>query len=123
MCRIFGRFGGQPSHHEMRLAAAAQRHGGPDAQRVVSGDGWSLGNNRLAIMDPGRGQQPYRLGDGVAVFNGEIYNYLALRRDLRSRGYQFAAECHGSVIPAMYHEFGLSFVDRLDGMFAIAIVD
>ncbi|MEV5880368.1 asparagine synthase (glutamine-hydrolyzing) [Streptomyces sp. NPDC052101] len=123
MCRIFGHFGPRPAHYATRLAAAAQRHGGPDAQTVVTGDGWSLGNNRLAIMDPAHGHQPYRLGDVVAVFNGEIYNHADLRRDLRRRGYVFDQDCDGSIIPALYHEFGLSFADLLDGMFAIAVVD
>src|SRR3954469_24584737 len=108
MCRIFGHFGAQPAHHGMRLAAAAQRHGGPDAQSVISGDEWTLGNNRLAIMDPGRGSQPYRLGDVVAVFNGEIYNHAELRRNLRARGHTFTDECDGSIIPALYLEHGLS---------------
>jgi asparagine synthase (glutamine-hydrolysing) len=123
MCRIFGHFGAQPTNVELRLAAAAQRHGGPDAQSFVTGEGWSLGNNRLAIMDPGHGRQPYRLGDVVAVFNGEIYNHAELRRHLRARGYSFDDTCDGSIIPALYHEFGPSFAGWLDGMFAIAIVD
>ena len=109
--------------HEMRLAAAAQRHGGPDAQSVTVGRGWSLGNNRLAIMDPRGGRQPYRLGDIVAVFNGEIYNHNELRRDLIRRGHTFSDTCDGSIIPALYREFGESFAGLLDGMFAIAIVD
>jgi asparagine synthase (glutamine-hydrolysing) len=123
MCRIFGHFGASPANVELRLAAAAQRHGGPDAQTVVTGPGWGLGNNRLAIMDPSHGQQPYRLGDVVAVFNGEIYNHEELRRDLQARGYHFEDRCDGSIIPALYHEFGPSFAGWLDGMFAIAIVD
>jgi asparagine synthase (glutamine-hydrolysing) len=52
MCRIFGHFSTDASPHEMRLAAAAQRHGGPDAQSLAIGHGWSLGSNRLATIDP-----------------------------------------------------------------------
>jgi asparagine synthase (glutamine-hydrolysing) len=123
MCRIFGQFDSAAPLHEMRIAAAAQRHGGPDAQVVIGGRGWSLGSNRLAIMDPAGGQQPYRLGDVTVVFNGEIYNHAELRRDLRARGYAFTDECDGSIIPALYLEFGMSFAGLLDGMFAIALVD
>ena len=123
MCRIFGFFDAAAPAHEMRLAAAAQRHGGPDAHSVTAGRGWSLGNNRLAIMDPNGGRQPYRLGDVVAVFNGEIYNHADLRRELARRGHRFTDTCDGSIIPALYLEFGESFAGLLDGMFAIAIVD
>jgi asparagine synthase (glutamine-hydrolysing) len=123
MCRIFGHFATDAPRYEMRLAGAAQRHGGPDQQSTVGGRGWSLGSNRLAIMDPNGGRQPYRLGDIVAVFNGEIYNHAELRRDLTNRGYTFTDTCDGSIIPALYREFGESFAGLLDGMFAIALVD
>jgi asparagine synthase (glutamine-hydrolysing) len=123
MCRIFGHFSTDASPHEMRLAAAAQRHGGPDAQSLAIGHGWSLGSNRLAIIDPEGGDQPYRLGDIHVVFNGEIYNHDELRADLRRRGYRFADRCDGSILPALYLEYGEQFARLLDGMFAVAVID
>lgn len=125
MCRIYG-YAGEGSVADSRLhaAAALQVHGGPDAQTRADGEGWSLGNNRLAIVDLAGGEQPYELGDGVkAVFNGEIYNHEELRRRLTARGYRFRDRCDGSILPALYAEHGLDFVRHLDGMFAIAVVD
>ena len=58
-----------------------------------------------------------------AVFNGEIYNHDTLRKNLISLGYVFDDNCDGSIIPAMYIEYGIDFVRKLDGMFSIAIID
>lgn len=134
MCRIFGHFDAPATGHELRSVSAAQRHGGPDAQSCLRGAGWALGNNRLAIMDPDGGQQPYTLeqpaGAGergkaevVVVFNGEIYNHRELRAALASRGYRFPDRCDGSILPALYAEYGERFVDHLDGMYSVALVD
>jgi asparagine synthase (glutamine-hydrolysing) len=124
MCRIFGHFDADANPYELRAAAAVQRHGGPDAQTVAHGKGWGLGSNRLAIMDPAHGEQPYELDDAIkVVFNGEIYNHHELRARLTGRGYQFPDVCDGSILPAVYAEYGLEFADHLDGMYAVAIVD
>ncbi|MGW2342260.1 asparagine synthase (glutamine-hydrolyzing) [Streptomyces sp. NPDC001661] len=124
MCRIFGHFDTQATPHELRSVAAAQRHGGPDAQTHATGRGWGLGNNRLAIMDLDGGDQPYTLGQHITVvFNGEIYNHQELREKLAAKGHTFADTCDGSVIPVLYAEYGPDFVDHLDGMYAVAVVD
>ncbi|WP_316520002.1 asparagine synthase (glutamine-hydrolyzing) [Kitasatospora brasiliensis] len=132
MCRIFGRLGGGPDTRATRAALAAvaarQHHGGPDRQSVLAGDGWALGCNRLAVTDPRGGDQPYRLGhtldDGILVaFNGEIYNHGELRRRLLARGHRLRDRCDGSVLPALYAEYGPAFVEQLDGMYAIAVLD
>ncbi|MER5968930.1 asparagine synthase (glutamine-hydrolyzing) [Streptomyces sp. NPDC002055] len=124
MCRIFGYFDARTTPHELRAASALQRHGGPDAQTFATGPGWGLGSNRLAVTDPGGGVQPYRLGDGITVvFNGEIYNHAELRRRLAARGHQFEDDCDGSVLPALYAEYGPDFTDHLDGMYAVAVLD
>ncbi|WP_367140250.1 MULTISPECIES: asparagine synthase (glutamine-hydrolyzing) [Streptomyces] len=124
MCRIFGHFDAEATPHELKTVAALQRHGGPDAQTQAAGAGWALGNNRLAIMDLDAGDQPYRLGDHiVAVFNGELYNHAELRRKLTAKGHTFADTCDGSIIPALYAEYGREFVEHLDGMYSIALVD
>lgn len=123
MCRIFGSFGGETSPDEMRAASLAQYTGGPDRQTHRIGGGWSLGTNRLSIVDIDGGMQPYVYRDVYVAFNGELYNHRSLRRDLEGRGYTFPDRCDGSVIPALYHEYGLGFVDVLEGMFAVAIID
>jgi asparagine synthase (glutamine-hydrolysing) len=58
MCRIYGHFNATVTRVELAAAAALQRHGGPDASGIRQGDAWSLGSNRLAIMDPDGGRQP-----------------------------------------------------------------
>ena len=80
---------------------------------------------RLAVIDVAEGRQPYRTEDGAitAVFNGEIYNFAALRAELESRGHQFASAADGEVIVHLWEEEGPRALDRLDGMFAIAVHD
>jgi asparagine synthase (glutamine-hydrolysing) len=125
MCRIYGHFNAIASRAELAAVAALQRHGGPDASGIRCGQTWSLGSNRLAIMDPAGGRQPYQLRDGAitVVFNGEIYNHAELRERLCRHGYAFADHCDGSILPALYQRYGDRFTDHLDGMYAIAIMD
>ncbi len=125
MCRIYGHFNSEVAANELRAVAALQRHGGPDAHARADGGTWSLGSNRLAIMDPTHGQQPYRLADKTVtvVFNGEIYNHNELRRELQKRGYRFTDTCDGSILPALYEVYGDGFTEQLDGMYAIALLD
>ncbi|MER3453625.1 MAG: asparagine synthase (glutamine-hydrolyzing) [Acidimicrobiia bacterium] len=105
-------------------------HRGPDDEGRYSTRGRStpkiaLGNRRLAIIDLEGGKQPVfsEKRDVVAVFNGEIYNYKELRKELEGRGHSFASDSDSEVIPHLYEEHGTSFVERLRGMFAIAIYD
>ncbi|MFF0556403.1 asparagine synthase (glutamine-hydrolyzing) [Streptomyces sp. NPDC020472] len=129
MCRILGSFAAgadRPEPAQLAAASARQRHGGPDEHQVLSGPGWSLGCDRLAVTDPRGGQQPYRLPHlpGIlAVLNGEIYNHAELRRTLAARGHRFPDLCDGTVLPALYAEYGPAFAEHLDGMFAVALLD
>ncbi|MGW3359682.1 asparagine synthase (glutamine-hydrolyzing) [Streptomyces bungoensis] len=124
MCRIFGYFNAAVTPHAMRTVAALQRHGGPDATGVARGPGWGLGNNRLAVVGLDGGQQPYGSGGPVqVVFNGEIYNHDELRRRLEALGHVVPDRCDGSVLPALYLEYGDEFTEHLDGMYALALLD
>ncbi|MEU7488335.1 asparagine synthase (glutamine-hydrolyzing) [Streptomyces sp. NPDC042319] len=126
MCRIFGSFAVGATGAELAAVSARQRHGGPDQRGVLRGPGWSLGCDRLAVTDPVGGAQPYRLAavPGVlAVFNGELYNHAELRRRLTARGHRFTDACDGSLLPALYAEYGTAFAEHLDGMFAVAVLD
>ena len=127
MCRIYGHFNAAVTPAELQAVAALQLHGGPDAYTsgIIRGEDWSLGANRLAIMDLSGGKQPYRLPDGSVsvVFNGEIYNHAELRRELKRHGYYFTDDCDGSILPALYDSYGDGFTDHIDGMYAIAVVD
>jgi asparagine synthase (glutamine-hydrolysing) len=125
MCRIFGVFG----HHEVDISALAnasaiQKHGGPDEQTIIVKRNWALGIDRLSIEDFWGGGQPYVLnGKITAVFNGEIYNYKELKAYLSSRGYIIESESDGAIIPPLYAEYGVEFIKKLDGMFAVALID
>jgi asparagine synthase (glutamine-hydrolysing) len=101
------------------------RHRGPDQQESVNLQKAGLGIARLAINDLDGGHQPYRNEDGsvVAVFNGEIYNFRDLRQELEARGHRFRSQTDGEVIVHLFEEHGESFVERLNGMFAIALWD
>ncbi|MFJ8658377.1 asparagine synthase (glutamine-hydrolyzing) [Streptomyces sp. NPDC093795] len=129
MCRILGSFAAgadRPEPAQLAAVSARQRHGGPDEHHVLTGPGWSLGCDRLAVTDPRGGQQPYRLPHlpGIlAVLNGEIYNHAELRRTLAARGHRFPDRCDGTLLPALYAEYGPAFAEHLDGMFAVAVLD
>jgi len=84
-----------------------------------------LGNRRLSIIDlSSSGHQPMSYGEGLWItYNGEIFNYLELRRELEARGHKFKTGTDTEVILHVYHEYGESGFDRLNGMWAFAIVD
>ena len=105
-------------------------HRGPDeaGERVLPrGDGRSvvLAHQRLAIIDIPGGHQPQTNEDGTVdvVFNGEIYNYRELRRDLERAGHRFATQSDTEVLVHLYEDHELGMLDRLRGMFAFALWD
>ncbi|WP_324784261.1 asparagine synthase (glutamine-hydrolyzing) [Streptomyces sp. H51] len=124
MCRIYGCFGGERADpHVLEAVAAAMLPGGPDEQTVLRSDGWALGTDRLAIQGIDSGRQPFRLGPLTCVFNGEIYNHRQLRAELAAHGYSFDGDCDGDVLLPLYELHGDAFTSRLEGMFALALVD
>jgi asparagine synthase (glutamine-hydrolysing) len=125
MCRIFGVFGNsEVDISALASASANQKHGGPDEQIIIVKRNWALGIDRLSIEDFWGGGQPYVLnGKITAAFNGEIYNYKELKAHLCSRGYIIDSESDGAVIPPLYAEYGEEFIRKLDGMFAVAVID
>ncbi|MFB7915463.1 asparagine synthase (glutamine-hydrolyzing) [Streptomyces sp. NPDC056061] len=124
MCRIHGYFHTTATPHEMRTVAALQRHGGPDSTGAHHTPHGGVGNNRLAVMGLDGGRQPYHADDRVQiVFNGEIYNHDHLRRRLEQRGHTFPDRCDGTILPALYAEYGDALTDHIDGMYALAVLD
>ena len=101
------------------------QHRGPDGEGLYVGPGVGLGMRRLAVLDLQTGDQPVsnRAATVHAVFNGEIYNYLELRRELVAKGYALHGSGDSEIIPHLYEEYGIEFVTRLNGMFAIALWD
>jgi len=100
-------------------------HRGPDGDGFHFGEKVALGMRRLAIIDPEQGKQPLynERRDVVAIFNGEIYNHLELRRWLQARGHTLNSGSDGEVLPHLYEELGIRFVERLNGIFAMALWD
>lgn len=125
MCGIVGIVGAAASEAGLRdmLGRIAHR-GDPDGggQRWV-GPGAALGANRLAIVDPAGGRQPFRSPDGaVSVFNGEIYNHEELRAELMET-WRFRSTCDSEVVLAAWSRWGDGMLHRLRGMWALAIYD
>lgn len=101
-------------------------HRGPDAHGEYLDDGVGLCHRRLSIIDlSSAGNQPMFSDDGnlVIVFNGEIYNFLGLREALEQKGYVFKTKTDTEVILALYQREGAGCLEKLFGMFAIAIWD
>jgi asparagine synthase (glutamine-hydrolysing) len=101
------------------------RHRGPDGEGFFSDDYAALGHRRLAIIDRAGGAQPLASESERCwiVFNGEIYNHHALRKELTARGHVFRTHSDTEAIVHAYEEYGPACVDRLEGMFAFAIYD
>ncbi len=100
-------------------------HRGPDEGQVHVEPGLGLGHRRLSIMDISSGQQPLFNEDGsvVVVFNGEIYNFQKLAKELTALGHQFRTHCDTEVIVHAWEEWGEHCVERFNGMFAFGVWD
>ncbi|HMK65311.1 MAG TPA: asparagine synthase (glutamine-hydrolyzing) [Thermodesulfobacteriota bacterium] len=102
------------------------KHRGPDQEGVFSAEGITLGFRRLSIIDLSeQGNQPMANEDGSVqlVFNGEIYNFQDLRKDLLEKGHLFRGHSDSEVIVHAYEEWGREFLGHLRGMFAIGLWD
>lgn len=100
------------------------RHRGPDGGAVWRDQDIWLGHRRLAIVDLGkRADQPMFAGDLALVFNGEIYNYRALRDELQAKGHSFETTSDTEVLLRAWMEWGRACLTRLEGMFAFAMWD
>jgi len=123
MCGIAGATGPGADLVARRLSSALA-HRGPDSSGCWSGPGVSLAHTRLAILDPSpRSDQPFRLGPLTLVYNGEIYNYLELRRELEAAGHRFSTSGDTEVLAKLWFESGVGSLDRAQGMFAFAVWD
>ncbi len=124
ICGFHGPVSDSPRETLARMNAAITRRG-PDEEGFYTADGIGLAMRRLSILDLAGGQQPVFNEDGriCAVFNGEIYNYRALRRELQEKGHRFRSESDTEVLVHLYEEHGEHLVHRLEGMFAFAIWD
>jgi asparagine synthase (glutamine-hydrolysing) len=129
MCGIAGAYWFDPDSDRVRAAvdrmADVMRHRGPDS------DGWSrsqfaeVGFRRLSIIDLATGDQPLANEDGTVecFLNGEIYNYVALRDELTSRGHVLRTSSDTEVLPHLYEELGEGMFAKLRGMFVVCVID
>lgn len=129
MCGIAGIFHAEtpkpvdPARVERMCDALAHR--GPDGAGVWTDHGVGLGHRRLSIIDVAGSPQPMHSADSraVIVFNGEIYNFRELRRELEQAGFNFRTSGDTEVILAAWQRWGPDCLARLDGMFAFALYD
>jgi asparagine synthase (glutamine-hydrolysing) len=127
MCGIAGKlnFGAAVDEAVVHGMCDALVHRGPDSRGVHAEQGVVLGVQRLAIIDVAHGGQPLfnEERDVAVVLNGEIYNFVALREELQARGHRFRTGSDTEVLVHLYEECGDRLVERLRGMFALALWD
>ena len=129
MCAVVGLFPPDrraiPDLPSLRRMADALRHRGPDGQGFHVEPGIGLGHRRLAIVDLEGGHQPMASADGQVVvsFNGEIFNHVALRRELEACGHAFRTRSDTEVILHAWRQWGVACLDHFNGQFAFALWD
>ena len=125
MCGIDGILGEYEEDEIVRMNSALE-HRGRDEDGTHFGDGFALGNRRLSIIDTSNaGKQPMSNEDGTVwvTFNGEIYNFRALKQELEAKGHKFRTKTDTEVIAHAYEEWGNNCVQRFNGMFAFGLYD
>jgi asparagine synthase (glutamine-hydrolysing) len=128
MCGLCGvvEHGAPPARDAVDGMLDALAHRGPDGRGTFAAEDVCLGHLRLAIIDlSDAGLEPFASEDGrlQLVFNGEIYNYLELREELRGQGHAFRTQTDTEVLMAGYREWGARCVEHFNGMWAFAIWD
>ncbi len=127
MCGISGVIGPEIKHKDKVIEAMVSRiiHRGPDEDGFYVDKNVGLGMRRLSIIDLSTGHQPITSEDEnlLIFFNGEIYNYLELKKDLLNKKYKFKTDSDTEVILHMYEEYGEDMVKQLRGMFTFCIYD
>jgi asparagine synthase (glutamine-hydrolysing) len=123
MCGLSARHDVDPA--DLTRMMGVVRHRGPDEAGVYVDDAVGLGHVRLSIIDLDSGCQPIHNEDKTLwiVYNGEVFNYVELRRDLEGRGHRFYTTSDTEVVLHLYEEEGTECLNRLNGQFAFAIWD
>lgn len=127
MCGIVGIYNGTESLQNpeslLRRMLSSIQYRGPDESGIYINNQAALGSVRLSIIDIQTGQQPLSSADGKywIVFNGEIFNYVELKTDLKRLGYSFRTESDTEVLMNAYLEYGSDCLNRLNGQFVFAI--
>lgn len=129
MCGIVGYFGPEvPNLCQLNAALNSVLHRGPDGEGIYvdqsSNYKVALGHRRLAVIDPdARSNQPFCFDDSILIFNGAIYNFIELRRELELLGHSFSTEGDTEVLAHALREWGKDALTRFEGMWAFAWYD
>ena len=127
MCGICGIFFSDRDWHVTGDVLAGMNHRivhrGPDDEGHFIENTIGFYHKRLSIIDLASGHQPMTTNNHVIVFNGEIYNYIELRDDLKRKGHAFRTNSDTEVILKMYEEYGCESINQLNGMFSFLIYD
>ena len=129
MCGIAGVFNYRnkavASYETLKIMNGELVHRGPDDEGFYCKDNIGMAFRRLSIIDLNTGNQPLHNENKTVwvIFNGEIYNYIELREELKKQGHTFYTRSDTEVIVHLYEEYGLDFPDHLNGMYAIAVWD
>jgi asparagine synthase (glutamine-hydrolysing) len=126
MCGITGYLSNDPRARDALPAmTAALAHRGPDADGFHFDGPVGMGHRRLSVIDLAGSRQPLVSADGTiaVVFNGELYNFRELRRELQAAGHAFATQGDGEVLVHGWRQWGAGLLDRIAGMFAFALWD
>ena len=121
MCGFIGNFGCNKNH--LKDSITRIKHRGPDHTSINRNNNWNVEFCRLSINDlSSDGNQPFKVGNITAFVNGEIYN----SNDLRKKYFEntvFISKSDSEIVPHLYKKFGINFINYLDGMFSIVIID
>lgn len=120
---VINKNGQLPELSVLEKMASTIHHRGPDEDGVLIEGNIGLFHKRLSIIDLKTGKQPMSFAGYTIVYNGEIYNYIELRNELKSKGHDFVTTSDTEVLLHMYQEYGDMFVEKLNGMFAFLIFD
>ena len=121
MCGFVGYFGNEDYNLEEARDTISNR--GPDMSSIRYGDGWRVAFNRLSIHDlSDKGMQPFIYNGIIVYLNGEIFNYIELLEE-HKREFTPKSSSDVEIIPFLYDKYGIEFLNRLNGMFAIVLID
>ena len=127
MCSIFGIIDFEKKNklkdQNLKELNKILKHRGPDDEGYYNDEFISLAFNRLSILDLDKGNQPIIKDHIISIFNGEIYNYKEIRKELQSFGYKFKSNSDSEIIASAFLKWGIKCVEKFNGMFAIAIYD
>lgn len=125
MCGISGIYGAsfdkESSKQQLFGMISCLRHRGPDSWGYYASGDIMLGQTRLSIVDLASGDQPMQIDDHIMIYNGEIYNYIELREELKANGIKFNTTSDTEVLLRMFIQYGTKCFEKLNGQFAFLI--